>query len=74
MFLKLKFFRFVSEIYHLKPPLINITEQTKIRLKELEMQISQHDFDIEQAKQRTYSYLTPEPIKDFFRKAVCGDI
>lgn len=60
----------MSEIYHLKPPLINITElniteQTKIRLKELEMQISQHDFDIEQAKQRTYSYLTPEPIKDF---------
>lgn len=24
MFLKLKFFRFVSEIYHLKPPLINL--------------------------------------------------
>ena len=51
-----------------------ITEQTKIRLKELEAQISQYDFDIEQAKQRTYSYLTPELIKDFFMKAVCGDI
>ena len=51
-----------------------VTEQTKIRLKELECQISQYDFDIEQAKQRTYSYLTPELIKDFFRKAVCGDI
>ena len=51
-----------------------ITEQTKIRLKELETQISQYDFDIEQAKQRTYSYLTPELIKEFFQKAVCGDI
>lgn len=35
-----------------------ITEQTKIRLKELEAQISQYDFDIEQARQRNYSYLT----------------
>ena len=51
-----------------------ITEQTKIRLKELETQISQYDFDIEQAKQRTYSFITPELIKDFFVKAVCGDI
>ena len=51
-----------------------ITEQTKLRLKELEAQISQYDFDIEQAKQRTYSYLTPGLIKDYFKKAVCGDI
>ena len=51
-----------------------ITEQTKVRLKELEIQISQYDFDIEQAKQRTYSYITPELMMDFFRKAVCGDI
>lgn len=51
-----------------------ITEQTKVRLKELETQISQYDFDIEQAKQRTYSYVTPELMMDFFRKAVCGDI
>lgn len=51
-----------------------ITEQTKVRLKELEAQISQYDFDIEQAKQRNYSYITPELIKDFFQKAVCGDI
>ena len=51
-----------------------ITEQTKLRLKELEAKISQYDFDIEQAKQRTYSYLTPELIKDYFKKAVCGDI
>ncbi len=51
-----------------------ITEQTKMRLKELEAQISQYDFDIEQAKQRNYSYLTPEKIKDYFRKVICGDI
>ena len=51
-----------------------ITEQTKIRLKELETQISQYDFDIEQAKQRSYSFITPKLIKEFFEKAVCGDI
>ena len=45
-----------------------------MRLKELEAQISQYDFDIEQAKQRNYSYLTPEKIKDYFRKVICGDI
>ena len=33
-----------------------------------------YHFYIEQAKQRTYSYLTPELIKEFFQKAVCGDI
>lgn len=51
-----------------------ITEQTKIRLKELENQISQLDFDIEQVKQRNYTNLTPELIKDYFRKTLCGDI
>ena len=51
-----------------------ITEQTKMRLKELETQISQYDFDIEQAKQRNYSYLTPQMIKDYFRQMICGDI
>lgn len=51
-----------------------ITEQTKMRLKELEAQISQFDFDIEQARQRNYSYLTPEKIKDYFRQVICGDI
>ena len=50
-----------------------ITEQTKIRLKELETQIAQYDIDIEIAKQRTYNYLTPELIKDFLKKAICGD-
>jgi len=51
-----------------------ITEQTKMRLKELEKQISQFDFDIEQAKQRNYSYLTPDKIKDYFKQVICGDI
>ena len=51
-----------------------ITEQTKLRLKELENQIAQYDFDIEQAKQRNYSYITPELINDYFRKVLCGDI
>ena len=51
-----------------------ITEQTKVRLKELETQISQYDFDIEQAKQRSYSYLTPELIKDYFDKVMYGSI
>lgn len=44
------------------------------KITRFETQISQYDFDIEQAKQRTYSYLTPELIKEFFQKAVCGDI
>lgn len=51
-----------------------ITEQTKIRLKELESQISQYDFDIEQSKQRNYTNLTPELIKNYFRKVVSGNI
>lgn len=51
-----------------------ITEQTKVRLKELETQISQLDFDIEQAKQRSYTYLTPQKIKDYLQKVICGDI
>ena len=51
-----------------------ITEQTKIRLKELEAQISQYDFDIEQEKQRSYTYLTPSLIKDYLKSVICGDI
>ena len=51
-----------------------ITEQTKIRLKELEAQISQLDFDIEQEKQRNYSYLTKELIIDYLKKVICGNI
>jgi len=51
-----------------------ITEQTKIRLKELENQISQYDFDIEQVKQRNYTYLSPDDVKQFLQKAISGEI
>ena len=51
-----------------------ITEQTKIRLKELESQISQYDFDIEQVKQRNYSFLTIDNIKTFIKSAINGNI
>ena len=51
-----------------------LTEQTKTRLKELESEIAQLDFDIDQAKQRNYSYLTPELIKDYLQKAIIGNI
>lgn len=51
-----------------------ITEQTKIRLKELETQIAQYDFDIEQEKQRNYTYLTPEMIRGYLHSIIQGDI
>ncbi len=51
-----------------------ITEQTKVRLKELETQISQYDFDIEQTKQRSYTNLTKDMIREYFNQVVCGDI
>ena len=51
-----------------------ITEQTKTRLKELECQISQLDFDIEQEKQKAYTFLTPEKIEDYLTKIISGDI
>ncbi len=51
-----------------------LTEQTKLRLKELECQISQLDFDIEQEKQRSYIFLTPEKIEDYLSKVISGDI
>ena len=53
-----------------------VTEQTKIKimLKELEAQIAQYEFDIEQAKQRNYSYITSEKIKDYFQKVTSDDI
>jgi DNA invertase Pin-like site-specific DNA recombinase len=50
-----------------------ITEQTKTRLKELETQISQLEFDIEQEKQHCYSYLTVESIVNYFKSIICGD-
>ena len=51
-----------------------VTEQTKIRLKELEAQISQLDFDIEQERQRSYSFLTFEKITSYLKRVICGDI
>lgn len=51
-----------------------ITEQTKTRLKELEAQISKLDFDIEQERQRSYTFLTPEKIEDYLSKVISGDI
>lgn len=51
-----------------------ITEQTKERLKELETQISQLDFDIEQEKQRTFAEITPEKVIRFLNKAICGSV
>ena len=51
-----------------------LTEQTKTRLKELESEIAQLDFNIDQAKQRNFSYLTPELIKDYLQKAIIGNI
>lgn len=51
-----------------------ITEQTKIRLKELETQISQLDFDIEQEKQRSYTFLTPQKVEKYLNAVICGDI
>ena len=51
-----------------------ITEQTKERLKELETQISQLDFDIEREKQRTFAEITPEKIISFLNRAICGDL
>lgn len=51
-----------------------ITEQTKIRLKELEAQIAALDFDIEQEKQRHYTFLTPDKIESFLNSIICGNI
>ena len=47
--------------------------ETKERLKDLETQISQYEFDIEQEKQRNYVYLTPAKIKQFLESAMKGD-
>ena len=51
-----------------------VTEQTRIRLKELEMQIAEYDVAIEQEKQKNLSYLTEDMIMDYFKKVICGDI
>ena len=51
-----------------------ITEQTKIRLKELEAKIAGLDFDIEQEKQRSYTFLDADKIESYLNSVICGDI
>ncbi|MBQ4443277.1 MAG: recombinase family protein [Clostridia bacterium] len=51
-----------------------ITEQTKIRLKELEAKIAGLDFDIEQERQRSYTFLTADKIESYLNAVICGDI
>ncbi len=51
-----------------------ITEQTKIRMKELENEIAELDIAIEQEKLHTYSFLTVPMIEKYLRMAVYGDI
>lgn len=51
-----------------------ITEQTKIRLKELEKEITKVEFDIELEKQRQYSFLDKEKIEKFLKSIINNDI
>ena len=51
-----------------------ITEQTKTRLKELETQIAGFEFDIEQERQRNYTYLTVDQIEQYLNAVICGNI
>ena len=50
-----------------------VTEQTRLRLKELEAQIAGLDFDIEQEKLRNYAFLTVEKIEDYLKQFLRGD-
>lgn len=50
-----------------------ITEQTKNRLKELEQEILQIDFDIDREKQRNYTFLSVENIIEFLQSKVFTD-
>ena len=50
-----------------------ITETTKTRLKELEQEILQIDFDIDREKQRNYTFLTVENIIEFLQSKVFAD-
>ena len=50
-----------------------ITEQTKTRLKQLEQELLQIDFDIDREKQRTYTFLTVENIVEFLQSKVFTD-
>jgi site-specific DNA recombinase len=51
-----------------------ITEQTKLRLKQLEEQIATVNFDIDQERQKSYAYLTEDLIINYFKKAINGNI
>lgn len=51
-----------------------ITEQTKTRLKELETQIMELEFDIEKEKYRVYPDLVPLKIVSFLNSVIKGDI
>ncbi len=50
-----------------------ITEQTKGRLKELEVEIAQLEVDIEKEKNRTRAYLTVDMIADFLQSLAYHD-
>ncbi len=51
-----------------------VTEQTKRRLKELETEISQLEFEIAKEKQRAYTFLTKENIEVYLSSIIKGDI
>ena len=51
-----------------------VTEQTKIRLKQLETDIAQCDIAIEIEKQKDMAFVTEDMIMDYFKKIICGDI
>ena len=50
-----------------------ITEQTKVRLAELEREISQLDHDIEKEKLKNYSNISKEQIIAFLSQSIHGD-
>lgn len=49
-----------------------ITEQTKNRLKELEAKVAALEFDIEQEKQRSYTFLSIEMLEAFLQNIIDG--
>ena len=51
-----------------------ITEQTLIRLKELESEIAQLDYSIGEEKKRKYADVTKESIEHYLHSVIYGDI
>lgn len=51
-----------------------ITKQTKARLKELEAQICELEFDIERARNKNYTYLSVNDIENYLRSFAIGDL